>query len=242
VSLERRGPCCWPLPRWRSSKGAPTVPRCRTARATRALPLPELIPPTELMKAVPTRLPSRLCRTAGIAISKTGAGSLLRGITRGASYGPPRAQPLGSTSPNPAEDPRLLTVTAHIGADIPTTIIPRRSLHNRVTACRPTEQNGERYIAPVPLYCLNYRHPDGRFAGVVVVESYTHLHASMKAAVSGADRGLDFAGVHELESGQQIPAAMIGRLLYDGDLRWLQKAITLKKRPGPLAQRRIAER
>jgi hypothetical protein len=91
------------------------------------------------------------------------------------------------------------------------------------------------------LYYLNYRHPDGRFAGVVVVESYTHLDASMKAAVSGADRGLDLAGVQELESGRHIPAAMIGRLLCDGDLRWLQEAITLKPR-GPLARGRTAAR
>jgi hypothetical protein len=38
----------------------------------------------------------------------------------------------------------------------------------------------------------DYCHPDGhfdRFAGVVVVESYTHLHANMKAEVSGAERG-----------------------------------------------------
>jgi hypothetical protein len=55
-----------------------------------------------------------------------------------------------------------------------------------------------------PLLWLNYCHPDGRFdrfAGVVVVESYTHLHASMKAAVSGADRGLGapFDGVNVVE-------------------------------------------
>ena len=53
------------------------------------------------------------------------------------------------------------------------------------------------YMARVPLFWLNYCHPDGRFdrfAGVVVVESHTHLHASMKAEVSGADRGLNRAG------------------------------------------------
>jgi len=58
-------------------------------------------------------------------------------------------------------------------------------------------------LRSVPLFWLNYCHPDGRFdrfAGVVVVESYTHLHASMKAEVSGADRGLDFAGAHELDA------------------------------------------
>jgi hypothetical protein len=89
----------------------------------------------------------------------------------------------------------------------------------------------------VPLYWLNYRHPDGRFAGVVVAESYTHIHASMKAAVSGADRGLDFAGVHEIESGRQIPVTMIGRLLDNGDVRRLREAIMLRKPPGPSVQR-----
>jgi len=71
-------------------------------------------------------------------------------------------------------------------------------------------------MARVPLFWLNYCHPDGRFdrfAGVVVVESHTHLHASMKAEVSGADRGLNFAGAHELDakSARQVPADMIGR-------------------------------
>jgi hypothetical protein len=57
---------------------------------------------------------------------------------------------------------------------------------------------GAPYIGRMPLFLLNYCHPDGRFAGVVVVESYTHLHASMKAEVSGADRGLNFAGATSL--------------------------------------------
>jgi hypothetical protein len=60
----------------------------------------------------------------------------------------------------------------------------------------------------------------------------------MKVEVSGADRGLDFAGAYELESGRQIPVTMIGRLLDDGDVRRLQEAImptrgrpTLHRRP-----------
>ena len=70
--------------------------------------------------------------------------------------------------------------------------------------------------------------------------AYTHLHASMKAEVSGADRGLDFAGAHELDakSGRQIPAAMIGRLLVDGDIRKLQQAITPKKPASPTVRGR----
>jgi hypothetical protein len=35
----------------------------------------------------------------------------------------------------------------------------------------------------VPLFWLNYRHPRGRFAGAVVVESSTLVSARMAAAV-----------------------------------------------------------
>ena len=97
----------------------------------------------------------------------------------------------------------------------------------------------------MPLFWLNYCHPDGRFdrfAGVVVVESYTHLHASMKAEVSGADQGLSFAGAHEIDakSARQVPADMIGRLLDDGDIRRLQQAIAPKKPAGPTVRGRPA--
>ncbi len=79
-----------------------------------------------------------------------------------------------------------------------------------------------------------------RFAGVVVVESYTHLHASMKAEVSGADRGLNFAGSHELDakSERQVPADLIGRLLDDGDIRKLQQAIMPKEPVSPIVRGR----
>src|SRR5713101_2534578 len=94
----------------------------------------------------------------------------------------------------------------------------------------------------MPLFLLNYCHSDGRFAGVVVVESYTHLHASMKAEVSGADRGFNFAGAHELDakSARQVPADMIGRLLVDGDIRKLQQAIKPKKPAAPIVRCRTA--
>ena len=97
----------------------------------------------------------------------------------------------------------------------------------------------------MPLFWLNYCHSDGRFdrfAGAVVVESYTHLHASVKAEVSGADRGLNFAGSHELDakSARQVPADMIGRLLDDGDLRKLQQAIAPKKPAAPTIRRQPA--
>jgi hypothetical protein len=57
----------------------------------------------------------------------------------------------------------------------------------------------------------------------------------MKAEVSGADRGLDFAGAQELDakSARQVPADMIGRLLDDGDIRKLHQAITPEKPASP---------
>src|SRR5260370_39642211 len=64
----------------------------------------------------------------------------------------------------------------------------------------------------VPLFWLRYRHPDSRFAGVVVLESDTLIRARMKAAASGAVQGLDFVGAHQLDKGsaRRIPADMIG--------------------------------
>jgi hypothetical protein len=51
--------------------------------------------------------------TAGIAISKTGAASLLRGIAGGASYGPPACAAPGLHVPqSPPEDPGFLSVKA----------------------------------------------------------------------------------------------------------------------------------
>jgi hypothetical protein len=75
----------------------------------------------------------------------------------------------------------------------------------------------------VSLFWLTYRHPDGRAAGVVVIESAGLLHARLKAALAGADRDLEFVSGHKLDqdSARQIPASMIGRLLDDGDLRKL---------------------
>jgi hypothetical protein len=94
----------------------------------------------------------------------------------------------------------------------------------------------------VPLFWLRYRHPDGRFAGVVVLKSDTLIRARMKAAGSEAVQGLDFVGAHQLDkaSARQIPADMIGRLIHDGDLRKLQQAITPTKPAAPSVQRRPA--
>jgi hypothetical protein len=68
---------------------------------------------------------------------------------------------------------------------------------------------------PPKLFWLTYRHPDGRAAGVVIIETHGLLHARLIASLSGADRGLDFASGHQLdlESAGQIPANMVGRFL-----------------------------
>jgi hypothetical protein len=107
--------------------------------------------------------------------------------------------------------------------------------HNIGTDCRVSISRSDRYIEAVSLFWLNYRHPDGRFAVVAVVEAMALIQARMKAAVTGLDQGLDFAVGHELDeqSARQIPADMIGRLLDDGDLRRLQRIITRKKPTAP---------
>jgi hypothetical protein len=62
---------------------------------------------------------------------------------------------------------------------------------------RPDRQ-GRRYIDAVPLVWLDYRDPEGRSAGVVVLESSALIQARMKAAVLGLDPGLECEG-HQLD-------------------------------------------
>jgi len=114
--------------------------------------------------------------------------------------------------------------------------------HNIGTDCRVSIDRAGRYIEAVPLFWLNYRHPDGRFAVVAVVEATALIQARMKAAVTGLDQGLEFVVGHELdeESARQIPDDMIGRLLDDGDLRRLERIITRKKPAAPSVRRRAA--
>jgi hypothetical protein len=59
------------------------------------------------------------------------------------------------------------------------------------------------------------RYPNGRGAGVVVIESDDLLHARFTAALTGADRELEFASGHQLdaENARQVPANMLGRRL-----------------------------
>jgi hypothetical protein len=91
---------------------------------------------------------------------------------------------------------------------------------------------------------LTYRHPDGRAAGVVVVESRGLLHARLMASLAGADRGREFVSGHQLdpESAGQIPANMIGRLLDDGDLQKLHRMLIKKKPTAPSVRRQTASK
>jgi hypothetical protein len=92
----------------------------------------------------------------------------------------------------------------------------------------------------VSFFWLTYRHPDGRTAGAVVIESTGLLHARLKASLAGADRGLTFVSGHQLDppSAELVPASMIGRLLDDGDLRKLHRMLIKKKPPAPSVRRR----
>jgi hypothetical protein len=94
------------------------------------------------------------------------------------------------------------------------------------------------YTEHVALFWLNYRYSDGP-AGVVVLESGDLIHARLKVALAGLDHGLEFASGHTLdaESARQIPEAMIGRLLNDGDLRRLHRILITKKPPAPSVRR-----
>jgi hypothetical protein len=95
---------------------------------------------------------------------------------------------------------------------------------------------------PVSLFWLTYRHADGRAAGVVVFDASDLIHARLKAALAGADEGLEFVSGHQLHhtSARQVPSEMRGRLLDDGDLRRLQRMLLKKKPPAPSVRRRTA--
>jgi hypothetical protein len=101
----------------------------------------------------------------------------------------------------------------------------------------------------MPLFWLTYRfpigrvvrYPDGRVAGVVVIESTDLLHARLEAALTGIDRELEFASGHQLdpESARRVPADMLGRRLNRGDLRKLHEMLLKKKPPAPSVRRRM---
>ncbi len=102
----------------------------------------------------------------------------------------------------------------------------------------------------VPLFWLNYRHPHGRFAGAVVIESSALVSARMAAAVYGLNDRLEFASGHELdqESALKVPTDMLGRLLDDGELRKLSRMLLGPKKPPapslrrPKVPRRVGKR
>ncbi len=85
----------------------------------------------------------------------------------------------------------------------------------------------------MPLFWLNYRHPRGRFAGAVVVESSALVSARMAAVVFRLNDRLEVASGYQLdeESAEQIPADMIGRLLDDGELRKISRMLLGPKKP-----------
>ena len=91
----------------------------------------------------------------------------------------------------------------------------------------------ERYISDMPLFWLNYRHPRGRFAGAVVIESSSLVSARMAATVYGLNDRLEFASGHELdqESALKVPTDMLGRVLDDRELRKLSRMLLGLKRP-----------
>lgn len=60
--------------------------------------------------------------------------------------------------------------------------------HNIGTDCRVSIDRAGRYIEAVPLFWLNYRHPDGRFAVVAVAEAAALIQARMQAAVHDLDQ------------------------------------------------------
>jgi hypothetical protein len=70
--------------------------------------------------------------------------------------------------------------------------------HNIGTDCRVSISRSDCYIEAVSLFWLNYRDPEGRPAGVVVLESSALIQARMKAAVLGFDPGLECDG-HQLD-------------------------------------------
>ena len=82
-------------------------------------------------------------------------------------------------------------------------------------------------------FWLNYRYPDGQFAGAVVIEASALIIARMQAAVFGLDEGLSFAGGRAIDDARvdQIPESMVDRLLDHRDLRRLHRLFLTKKLP-----------
>jgi hypothetical protein len=123
--------------------------------------------------------------------------------------------------------------------------MPDRTGTNEATGCLERGDDKDDSLPPsrpgtpsatfqaVPLFWLNYRHPRGRFAGAVVVESSSLVSARMAATVYGLNDRLEFASGHELdlESALKVPTDTLGRLLDDRELRKLSRMLLGPKKP-----------
>src|SRR5215813_11913433 len=91
---------------------------------------------------------------------------------------------------------------------------------------------------------MKYRHPNGSFAGAVVIESTAFVIARMQATVFGLNNGLDFMSGCEVGAArtEQIPTSMIDRLLDERDLYQLHPILLARKPHQPWAQRGAATR
>lgn len=113
---------------------------------------------------------------------------------------------------------------------------------NVAATCGPSTEMGRRAERRnVPLFCMKYRHPDGRFAGAVVSKASALISARAAAMVFGLDDGLEFVSGYEIEatSAEWIPASMIDRLLSEDDLRRL---LFIKKLPAQSVSHRTIAR
>jgi hypothetical protein len=126
--------------------------------------------------------------------------------------------------------------------------MPDRTGTNEATGCLGRGDDQDDSLPPsrpgtpsatfqaVPLFWLNYRHPRGRFAGAVVIESSSLISARMAAAVYGLNDRLEFESGQELdhESALKVPTDMLARLLDDRELRKLCRMLLgPKKHPAP---------
>jgi hypothetical protein len=116
---------------------------------------------------------------------------------------------------------------------------------NVAAMCGPSTGTGRRagrQTRKASLFWMEYRHPDGRFAGAVVIKSSALISARMAATVFGLDDGLEFVSGCEIEatSAERIPASLIDRLLSEDDLRRL--LLTRKLPAASVSHRTIARR
>jgi hypothetical protein len=153
----------------------------------------------------------------GICLSRPLPTKLGRSLSAGKQTAPASAAPGGIDALHRKIDQRIIGRGAAKGDRFREVAATAQWPRDGVTACRPPDWKCERQIRDVPLFLLNYRHPNGRFAGAAVFEASALISARMAAVVYGLNDRLVFASGHELdaESGRQVPESMIGRLLDD---------------------------